>query len=162
MEKWFIKNIKAPKDIDYQKYGLEPISYRVLVNRGIKSEDELIKYLYPSPAHLHSPILLKDMVKAGNLLLKYQASKEPIRIVGDYDVDGVMSTTILMKGLKSLGFNVDHVIPHRIKDGYGINKDIVDKAHEAGIKLLLTCDNGISALEPIAYAKSLGIDVVVT
>src|SRR5699024_11023233 len=75
---------------------------------------------------------------------------------------GVMSTTILMKGLKSLGFNVDHVIPHRIKDGYGINKDIVDKAHEAGIKLLLTCDNGISALEPIAYAKSLGIDVVVT
>lgn len=161
MEKWFIRN-KKDIGLDFKKYGLHPILYRIALNRGILTEDELELYIHPTLDKLHSPILLPDMVKSANLILKHIQKKSKIRIVGDYDVDGVTSTYVLLKGLESLGGIVDYDIPHRVHDGYGINRRIIDDASLEGISLLITCDNGIAALETIAYGKDKGMDLIIT
>ncbi|MDO5715871.1 MAG: single-stranded-DNA-specific exonuclease RecJ [Tissierellia bacterium] len=161
MEKWFIKNRKD-LNIDYEKYGLNKILYRIALNRGIESEEELDKFLHPTLDKLYSPILLKDMVKSANLILSHISKGNKIRIVGDYDVDGVTSTFVLMKGLKNIGAIVDYDIPHRVHDGYGINNRIIDQACEDDISLIITCDNGIAAFEPVLYGKSKGIDIIIT
>ena len=161
MEKWFIKNTK-PENIDYEKFNLNKILYKVLVNRDIKTEDEIERYLNPSLEDLNTSLLLPDLIKASNLIMKNIEQNNKIRIVGDYDVDGVMSTYILYNGLLRLNANIDFDIPNRITDGYGINKTIINRAKEDNINLIITCDNGIAAFDAISYAKENNIDIIVT
>lgn len=161
MERWFIKN-KSDPGIDYKKLGINNVIYKILLNREINTEEDIREFLEPSLSNLNSPILLKDMVKASNIILSHLAKKNKIRIIGDYDVDGVTSTYILYEGLRTIGGDVSYDIPHRVEDGYGINKSLIDKAHEDGVKCIITCDNGIAARDAVDYAMSLGIDVVVT
>ena len=161
MEKWFIKNSKD-YELSYEKYGLNKILYRILLNRGIKSDEELEKFLKPDLSNIHSPIFLKDMVKSANIIISHITKGSNIRIVGDYDVDGITSTYILYCGLKKIGAKVSYDIPNRVLDGYGINNKIIDRAKEDDISLIITCDNGIAAFEPVKYARNLGIDVIVT
>lgn len=161
MEKWFIKNTK-PEDIDYEKFNLNKILYKVLVNRDIKTEDEIERYLNPSLEDLNTSLLLPDLIKASNLIMKNIEENNKIRIVGDYDVDGVMSTYILYKGLLKLKAKVDFDIPNRVTDGYGINKVIINRAIEDNVDLIITCDNGIAAFDAIDYAKENNINIIVT
>ncbi len=162
MEKWFIKNTQGDYKKIAEKYGISDILVKLIVNRSIHSEEALSKYLAPSLSHLHSPWSLKDMELAVTLLKGKIERKEPIRIVGDYDVDGVMATYILYTGLNLIGAVVDYDIPERIKDGYGINSSIIEAAKADGIDTILTCDNGIAAIEQINFAKELGMTVIVT
>ena len=161
MEKWFIKNSK-PENINLEKYNLNKVLYKVLVNRNIINEKEIEDYLNPSLDKMNSAILLPDLIKVSNYIFKAIDENKKIRIVGDYDVDGVMSTYILYRGLNRINANVDYTIPHRVKDGYGINKDIIKRAEEDNIDIIITCDNGIAASEAVDYANDLGIEVIIT
>lgn len=161
-KKWFIKNKVADFKVISKCYGISEIIARLIVNRDIKSNEELETYLYPTLEHMHNPLLMKDMDKACDLLVQKIQEKRKIRIVGDYDVDGVMATYILHEGLKRCGANIDLEIPERIKDGYGINISIIEAAYEEGVDTIITCDNGISALEQIKRAKELGMTVIIT
>lgn len=161
MEKWFIKNSKT-LDIDYNKFNIDKILYKIILNRGIKSEEELDRYLNANLDDLYSPIMLKDMIKAANIVLKHINDNSIIEIVGDYDVDGVTSTYVLYTGLKRLGANVIYDIPNRITDGYGINNRIIDEAIKKNVTLIITCDNGIAAFDSVNYAKKNGIEVIIT
>lgn len=162
MSKWYIKNKKNIIPFDYSYFGLSEIEYKILVNRGIDTKNKIKEFLNPSYEYLNSPILLQGMIKSGNIMREALKEDWKVRIVGDYDVDGVMSTTILVKALKTLTYDVDYVIPHRVKDGYGLNKRIVEEASLDGVNLLITCDNGISAHEAIDFANELGILVIIT
>lgn len=145
-----------------QSLGVSELICRVLVNRGIEDIDIAQSFINPNFNGLYDGRRMKDLEK-GVLIIKskIEACKK-IRIIGDYDVDGVISTFILYKALTRCGANVDYIIPHRIFDGYGINNTIIEKANEERIDTIITCDNGISALEQIKYAKKLGISVIVT
>ena len=162
MEKWFIKN----KNIDYSKIAkdlnISEIISKILVNRNIYDYDQIDRFINPNIDKLYSPILMFDLVKGAKIIEESIKNCEKIRIVGDFDVDGVMSVYILYKSLKSLGANVDYKIPDRIQDGYGINNDIVNEANSDGIRLIITCDNGIAALEQIRLAKELGLKIIIT
>jgi single-stranded-DNA-specific exonuclease len=135
---------------------------RVIRNRERISEEEIEQYLHGGMNQIYSFQLMKGMEKALELLLEKIGEKKKIRIIGDYDIDGVCSTYILLIGLKKAGAIVDIDIPDRIKDGYGISKELIDLAYQAGTDTIITCDNGISAIEQVAYAKSLGMTVIVT
>lgn len=161
MEKWFIKNTRDC-GIDYKKFGLNEILYRIILNRGIKSEEELEFFLNGDLSQVHSPILLKDMIKAANIINNSINKKEKIRIVGDYDVDGISSTYILYKGLQKLGADISFDIPDRVSDGYGINERISKKAMDEGVKLIVTCDNGIAAFTAANFIKQNGLKLVIT
>ena len=161
MERWFIKN-KSDPGIEYKKLGINNVIYKILLNREVNSEEEIKSFLKPELSNLNSPILLKDMVKASNLILSHLAKKNKVRIIGDYDVDGVTSTYILYSGLLRIGANVSYDIPHRVEDGYGINNNLIDRAFDAGVNLIITCDNGIAARNAVLYAKSKGIDIIIT
>lgn len=161
MERWFIKN-KSDPGIEYQKLGINNVIYKILINREINTEEEIKSFLEPKLSNLNSPILLKDMVKSSNLILSHISKKNAIRIIGDYDVDGVTSTYILYSGLKRIGANISYDIPHRVEDGYGINNNLIDRAVEDKINLIITCDNGIAASDVVSYARSKGIDIVIT
>ncbi len=162
MEKWFIKNRQA----DYKKiaatFGISEVLARLCVNRGINSKEELSAYLNPSIEQLHSPFLLKDIEKAVQLIITKINDQAKIRIVGDYDVDGVMATYILYTGLTKISAIVDYEIPERIKDGYGININIIEQAKKDYIDTIITCDNGIAALEQVKRAKELNMTVIIT
>lgn len=161
-ERWFIKNIRADYKRMSAKYGITELMSKLIVNRDI-IDDEIIKsYIHPDFNNLHNPKQMKDIEKAVEILKDKISTKKKIRIVGDYDVDGVISTYILYKALKKCNANVDYEIPDRIKDGYGININIIKIASEDDVDTILTCDNGISAIEPIKYAKELGMTVIVT
>lgn len=134
---------------------------RLITNRGIKEED-IKKYLYSSLEDMYNPSLMKDMDKAISILKEKIGNKEKIMIVGDYDVDGIVSTYILKEGLIKCGAVVSYEVPDRILDGYGINVSIIDKAYENGFRTILTCDNGIAAIEQIKHAKELGMTVIIT
>ncbi len=162
MEKWFIKNRKADFDLIARTFGISPVLARLAVNRGVSSNEELERYLRPLMDHLHSPHLMKDMDKACEILKVKIAEGKTIRIIGDYDVDGVMSTYILYSALHKCGAKVDYEIPDRIKDGYGINIQIVEAAAEDGIDTILTCDNGIAAREQVRFAKEKAMTVLIT
>lgn len=162
MEKWFIKNKKANFSLIASQFNISEVSARLIVNRGITSNEELTSYLNPSLSNLHNALLLKEVSIAVDILMKKIEEGKKIRIVGDYDVDGIISTYILTKALKQCGANVDYEIPDRIKDGYGINISILEAAHEEQVDTIITCDNGIAAEDQIAYAKSLGMTVIVT
>lgn len=158
MKYWSIKNEKPKESIDFRVFGLQEWEYRILLNRGLNTKEKIQRYLHPSMEHIHSPIAMKDMVKAGNLI---QNVKGKVRIIGDYDCDGVMSTTILMKGLRGLGYDVDYRLPHRREDGYGMKPYMADEAAHDGVEAIITCDNGIAQFDAIKQAKALGLKVIV-
>lgn len=162
MEKWFIKNKKADFDLIAKNFGISPILARLAINRGVTSKEQLEQYLNPSFRYLHSPYSMKDIKKASSILEQKIKEGKNIRIIGDYDVDGVMATYILYTALKQCGANVDYEIPDRIKDGYGINIQIVENAINDGIDTILTCDNGIAAREQVAFGKEKGMTIVIT
>lgn len=161
-EKWFIKNKTADFDLIGRTYQIDPVLARLIVNRGVEDKESLEAYLNPSADRLHSPYLMKDLEKTSIILLDKIQENKTIRIIGDYDVDGVMAAYILYKGLSDCGAKVDYEIPDRIKDGYGINMELMGAAIQAGIDTVITCDNGIAAREPIEYGKSRGLTVLVT
>ncbi|MCR4584892.1 MAG: single-stranded-DNA-specific exonuclease RecJ [Lachnospiraceae bacterium] len=144
-----------------RKYGISPVIARLLKNRGVEG-DAIPVFLSEQGAALSLPDSLPDMEKAYRVIKDRIDKKEKIRVIGDYDIDGVCATAILLKGLKTLGADADHTIPHRINDGYGMNPGMVEDAAGAGVSLIVTCDNGIAATEECALASELGIDVVVT
>jgi single-stranded-DNA-specific exonuclease len=162
LENWVIKNIKADFSFIMEKCDVSEVMARCLVNRGLKDPEEIKTFLHPSMDDLYSPFLLKDMKKACDILHEKIESGKKIRIIGDYDVDGVMSTYILYRTLKLIGANVDYEIPDRISDGYGINIRMVEEAREGHIDTILTCDNGIVAADEIKKAKEYGMTVIVT
>jgi single-stranded-DNA-specific exonuclease len=161
-EKWFIKN----KKIDYKKmahkYGITEFMSRLIINRDILNDGMIKSYINPDFDKLHNPKEMKDLEKAVDIIYHKISANKKIRIVGDYDVDGVISVYILYTALKLCKANVDYEIPDRIKDGYGINSNIIKQAKEEEVDTILTCDNGISAIEPIKYAKELGLTVIIT
>ncbi|MBQ8815513.1 MAG: single-stranded-DNA-specific exonuclease RecJ [Lachnospiraceae bacterium] len=161
-EQWMVYTKKADFAAIAEKFGISPVTARIMRNRDVEGEDAIHMFLHGKLEDCHDPELLKDMEKAADILLDKLLQEKPIRIIGDYDVDGVCATYILYKGLARLGAKVDYDIPHRIRDGYGINQELIVKAWEADIDTILTCDNGISASEQIVYARSLGMTVIVT
>lgn len=162
MKKWVVQTKKADFDDISRKFGISPILARVIRNRDIIEEEDINLFLNGDLSMLYNPFLLKDMDKAVDTIKKAISENKKIRIVGDYDIDGVCATTILVRALSSIGANVSSKLPDRIVDGYGINKNIIKAAYDDGIDLIVTCDNGIAAYEEVEYANSLGIEVVVT
>jgi len=162
MEKWFIAAKKADFNKIGNKFGVDPVIARLIRNRDHITECEIDNYLNGSLENLYSPWKLKDMDKAVKILQKKISEKKKIRIISDYDVDGVISNYVLSVGLKRCGADVDFKIPNRIVDGYGINENLILEAKKAGIDTIVTCDNGIAAIEQIAYAKELNMTVIVT
>ena len=162
MEKWFIKNKPGDLEKIRKNNKISMFLSKLLVNRGINDERLIDSYLHPDLNKMYSPSLMKDIDKGVNIIRRNILKGEKIRIVGDYDVDGVISIYTLYKSIKRCRGIVDYVIPNRVDDGYGINDDIVMSAKRDGITTILTCDNGISAIEPIALAKQLGLTVIVT
>ncbi len=160
-ERWIIYNKSADFYGLGDKYHIDPVVARVIRNRDI-FEDGMEEYLYPEIAKLHAPYMMKDIDKAVDILDRDIQECNSIRIISDYDADGVMSNYILYKGLVELGAKVDYDIPDRIQDGYGINENMIKRAFDEGINTILTCDNGISAISQIKYAKDLGMTVIVT
>ncbi len=143
-------------------YGVDQVIARIARNRNICTNEELDAYFSASYQSLHNPAQMKDLIKAVEIINKKIDEGVKIRVVGDYDVDGICSTTILVKAIRACGGIVDYSVPDRVNDGYGINVAIIDKALQDGIDTIVTCDNGIAAVEQINYAKSKGMTVVVT
>lgn len=162
MERWVVLNKKCDFQEISRKFGIDPVIARLIRNRDVISEAEIDEYLHGNLGMLHDPMKLKDMQKALEILDNHIRQGKHIRIIGDYDIDGVMSTYILQKGFQRVGAKVDIQIPNRITDGYGLNESLVREAYDAGVKLIVTCDNGIAASGQIAVAKKLGMDVIVT
>lgn len=162
MERWVV----AAKRADFQAIGkefhIDPVIARLIRNRDVTDPKEIREYLYGTLEELPSPWLMKDMKKAVSLIEKAIREGEKIRIIGDYDIDGVISTYILLKCLRRLGAKADTYIPDRVADGYGIRRHLVEKALEDGIQTILTCDNGIAASEEILWARQNKMKVVVT
>ncbi len=144
------------------RFHISPVTARIIRNRDVEGEKAIDRYLNGTLDQLYDPHLMKDMDKAAALILRKIRAGVRIRIVGDYDIDGVCSTYLLYRGLTRCGAAVDYQIPERIRDGYGINESIIRKAKEEGIDTIVTCDNGIAALEQVRLAKELGMTVIVT
>lgn len=160
-QNWVIRTKRGDFAGLAEKFNIDPVVARILVNRDILEED-FAGFLKPELSGLHDPFLMEDMNQAVRIICHDIEEGYKIRIVSDYDVDGVMSNYILYKGLQRIGATVDYVIPHRIKDGYGINEKMIVDAYEAGIHTIVTCDNGISANAALTKAKELGLTVIVT
>ena len=161
-EKWMLYAKKADFQEIGHKFHVSPVLARLIRNRDVVGDEAIERYLNGTVDQMHSPELLPDLTLAAEILEQKISSEAAIRIVGDYDIDGVCSTCILYRGLERLGARVDYEIPDRVKDGYGINESIIRAASEDGIDTILTCDNGIAAISQIALAKELGMTVVVT
>ena len=161
-EKWFIAAKKADFKGIAERFCIDPVTARIIRNRDIVGDEAIRQYLKGSLADLPDPESLKDCGKAAKILRDKILDGKKIRIIGDYDIDGVNASYILWKGLKRCGAQVDCEIPDRMKDGYGLNLSLIQYALEEGIDTILTCDNGISALEQIAYAKVHDMTVIVT
>ena len=161
-EKWVVSAKKADFQAIGQHFGIDPVLARIMRNRGLTDLQEMNLYLHGTRADLNDPHLLKDTDLAAEILREKIKEKKRIRIIGDYDIDGIQSTYILYCALRRLGADADFVIPDRILDGYGLNEHLVTRASQDGIDTILTCDNGISAIDQIHLAKSLGMTVVVT
>lgn len=149
------------KDIAF-KYGISEIIAKVIINRGILEESKIDSFLHPNLDNLYDPYLFNDMDIAVERILKSKENHEKITIYGDYDVDGITSTAILSKFLTELGIENDYYLPNRLNEGYGLNNEAIDKIAQNGTKLLITVDCGISGYDEVEYAKSLGLDVIVT
>lgn len=162
MSKWMVAAKKADFNKIAEKYGITPVLARIIRNRDITGDDEIRRYLEGNLSDLHDPFLLKGMEAAAGLLLSKIEAGLPLRVIGDYDVDGICSTYILVSGLRFLGAQVDRVIPHRIRDGYGLNDTLIEEAGADGIDTIITCDNGIAAFPQIALGKEMGMTIIVT
>ncbi len=162
MAVWKLLNRKADFQALRDEFGLDPVTIRLLCNRFINTPETVREFLYPEASDLHDPFLMKGMDRACAVINDAINTGGKIRIIGDYDADGVFSTYILYDVLSRLGAAVDYRIPDRVLDGYGINEHLVREAAVDGISLILTCDNGISAAEQIALAYELGMKVIVT
>lgn len=162
MEKWFVSMKKADFNEIGEKYGISPILARLIRNRDIVSDEEIGFYLNGTIADLFDGMLMKDMDRAVEILSEKIKEGAPIRVIGDYDIDGVNATYVLQEGIAKLGGEVDTDIPDRIKDGYGLNRMLIDRALDDGIDTIITCDNGIAAMDEIAYGKKMGLTVIVT
>ena len=161
--KWIYKNLKSPEfNVLAEKFGVHPAIIKILADRGVQGEDAVREYLEAGIATVSDGSELTDMYRGVNIVYDAVQSGKYIRIMGDYDVDGVSSTYILYKGLTGLGAKCDKFIPHRITDGYGLHEPAIRDAYEAGVQVILTCDNGIAAANEIKLAKELGMTVVVT
>lgn len=161
-EKWLLRNKKVDLKAMSEKYKISQLLCKLMVNRDIIDENIINSYINPVYKYLHSPKTMKDVVFAVDIIKRKIQENKKIRIIGDYDVDGIISVFILYTALKKCGANVDYEIPDRIKDGYGINENIVKVAYDEGVDTIITCDNGISAIDQIQYAKDLGLTVIVT
>lgn len=162
MEKWVVYSKRADFKAIGEKFGIDQVTARILRNRDIVEEDEISLFLHGGLQDLYDPYLLKDAQKLCRLLIEKIHEHAKIRIIGDYDIDGVMSSFLLEKSLIRVGAEVDVVIPDRIEDGYGLNRKLIETAKRDGVDVILTCDNGIAALDEIALAKSLGMMILVT
>lgn len=161
--KWIYKNLKSPEfNVLAEKFGVHPAIIKILADRGVQGEDAVREYLEADIATVSDGSELTDMHRGVNIVYDAVQAGKYIRIMGDYDVDGVSSTYILYKGLTGLGAKCDKFIPHRITDGYGLHEPAIRDAYEAGVQVILTCDNGIAAANEIKLAKELGMTVVVT
>lgn len=161
--KWIYKNLKSPEfNVLAEKFGVHPAIIKILADRGVQGEDAVREYLEADIATVSDGSELTDMQRGVDIIYDAVKAGKYIRIMGDYDVDGVTSTYILYKGLTGLGTKCDKFIPHRITDGYGLHEPAIRDAYEAGVQVILTCDNGIAAANEIKLAKELGMTVVVT
>jgi len=161
-KKWLLRN--STKDISSlaNKSGVSPVVAKILVNRGFDNEIDIKKFMRASIDDLYDPFLMKDMEKAIDIIKLAIENKEKIVVYGDYDADGVTSTVIMYKGLKRSGADVEYYVPDREHEGYGINSDRIRKLNDEGFKVVLTCDNGIAAIEQVKLAKELGMTVIIT
>jgi len=162
MEKWFVAAKKADFEAWSRKFHISPVAARILRNRDLKEEADVDFFLNGGLSDCPSPWLLKDMDKAVDLICSAVEKGEAIRVIGDYDVDGVCSSFLLTRALRLLGARVDTAIPHRIHDGYGLNDGLIEEAVRDGVRMIVTCDNGIAAAPQIALAADHGIQVIVT
>lgn len=162
MERWVVTAKKA----DFQKIGsefhIDPVTARIIRNRDIVGREAIEEFLHGDISNLHAPRLMKGLIEAMDIIQRGIRQKDKMRIIGDYDIDGIISTYILRKGLSRLSACVDTYIPHRIQDGYGMHRHLVEQAKEEGVDILITCDNGISAVEEIELAKEMGMTVIIT
>ena len=162
MAKWMVSAKKADFTAIGARFGIDQVTARIIRNRDVVGEDAINMYLNGTLSDIADPKYLKDGQLLVDILTERIKKGAKIRIIGDYDIDGVMSTYILMAALKRVGANVDYMIPDRIKDGYGLNVHLIDKAYADGVDTVITCDNGIAAIDEIAHAKELGMTVLVT
>ncbi|SCZ80320.1 single-stranded-DNA-specific exonuclease RecJ [Pseudobutyrivibrio xylanivorans] len=162
MSKWILQRKAADYAGLSAKLGVDPVIVRLMVNRGLSTYEEMKEYLHPTLNHFPDPHLFADMDLACELLMEAIDEGIKIRVVGDYDVDGIMSTYILTSAIREAGGDVDYAVPHRMVDGYGINPDMVQQAYDDGVGFIITCDNGIAAAPAIELAKELGMTFVVT
>lgn len=162
MEKWFVSMKKADFKGIGERYGVSPILARLIRNRDMVTDEEIGFYLNGTIGDLFDGMLMKDMDRAVEILAEKIREGASIRVIGDYDIDGVNATYVLQEGLSKLGGQVDTDIPDRIKDGYGLNRMLIDRALDDGIDTIITCDNGIAAMDEIAYGKKMGLTVIVT
>lgn len=162
MENWVLLRKGADFQHISEKFHISPRVASLIRNRDVIGDDAIEKYLNGTIADLYDGMLMKDMDKAVAVLGEKIKENAKIRIIGDYDIDGIQSTYILLEGFRMLGADVDSDIPDRMKDGYGLNRNLIDRALEADVDTIITCDNGIAAAEEIAYAKNMGMTIVVT
>lgn len=162
MEQWLEIRKSGRFDEIGKKYGIDPVVARIMRNRDVTEDGEIESYLNGTTASMGNPWLLKDAKEGAELLREKIQEKKKIRIIGDYDIDGVMSTYILLQGIRELGGVVDVEIPDRIKDGYGVNEQLVEQAVADGVDTILTCDNGIAAKKELEAAKGAGLTVIIT
>ena len=162
MEKWLIQAKKADFNRLGNKFNISPVIARIIRNRDIISEEEFKEYLNADIEELYSPFLLKGMEETVRIIVAAINDRKKIRVIGDYDIDGICSGYILTTGIERLGGIVDFDVPERIVDGYGLNERLIRKAYNDGIELIITCDNGIAASAQVKLAKQLGINIVVT
>ncbi len=162
MERWVLLRKGADFEAIGKKYQISPRLACLIRNRDVIGEEAVDRYLNGTISDLYDGMLMKDMDKAIDILKEKILEDKKIRVIGDYDIDGVNTTYILLEGLERLGADVDSDIPDRISDGYGLNRHLVERAYEAGVDTLITCDNGIAAADEIAYGKEMGMTVIVT
>lgn len=162
MQKWILKSSKIDHNDILQDFKLDPLVAKILAKKDFKTKADIYNYLYPKKEQLHDPFLLSGMKEAVDSIIEDIRDNKKILISLDYDVDGIISGAIAFKGLKRIGANCSYILPHRVKDGYGINNRIIEEAHENGFDTIITFDNGIAAFEPVALAKKLGIKMIVT
>ena len=162
MEKWVVINKKADFSALAERFGISPVTARLIRNRDVLTEEAFEQYLSGDIRHLNDPHLLKDVDRLCTILKEKIEKQKKIQIIGDYDIDGVMATYILYEGIRRAGGVVSTQIPHRMTDGYGVNEHLITLAKEAEVDTIITCDNGIAAIAEIAYAKKLGMTVLVT
>ena len=160
--KWMVYAKKADFKQIASEYGIDQVLARIIRNRDICGSKDIDMYLNGNLNDIHNPHSMKDADKFVDIITKKIEEHKPVRIIGDYDIDGICSIYILFCGLKAAGADVDYVVPHRINDGYGINEHLIDNAINEGIDTIVTCDNGIAAYNQVRYAKDNGITMIVT